>query len=367
MGGNGIDFFVSHAGADAAWAEWVAWQLIDAGYSVELDVWDWAVGRNFVTAMNGALARADRVVALFSRAYFAPERYTTEEWSASLAHVPGAPDGRLVPVRVEEVSAELVPPLLRTSVCRDLFGRDEEAARRVLLAAVAGAGRPASSPGFPGRPGPLSSPGGAAPRLPGTVPTLWGDVPARNPGFTGRDGLLAAVRDGLLGGGGRGVVQALEGIGGVGKTQLAAEYAHRFASGYDIVWWIPAEQAALIGEQVAALAGQLGCTGPGAGLAEARQAVLGELRRRDRWLLVFDNAEDPADLAPWLPGGAGHVLITSRARRWAEIAVPVEVDVLARAEAAAMLRDRVPRPAAAACSARTTLTPWPPPTTSPST
>jgi TIR domain len=38
MGGNGIDFFVSHAGADAAWAEWVAWQLIDAGYSVELDV-----------------------------------------------------------------------------------------------------------------------------------------------------------------------------------------------------------------------------------------------------------------------------------------------------------------------------------------
>ena len=141
MGGNGIDFFVSHAGADAAWAEWVAWQLIDAGYSVELDVWDWAVGRNFVTAMNGALARADRVVALFSRAYFAPERYTTEEWSASLAHVPGAPDGRLVPVRVEEVPAELVPPLLRTSVYRDLFGRDEEAARRVLLASVAGAGR----------------------------------------------------------------------------------------------------------------------------------------------------------------------------------------------------------------------------------
>ena len=174
------------------------------------------------------------------------------------------------------------------------------------------------------------------------MPTLWGDVPVRNPGFTGRDGLLAAVRDGLLGGGGRGVVQALEGIGGVGKTQLAAEYAHRFASGYDIVWWIPAEQACDRGAG-RRTAGQLGCTGPGAGLAEARQAVLGELRRRDRWLLVFDNAEDPADLAPWLPGGAGHVLITSRARRWAEVAVPVEVDVLARAEAAAMLRDRVPR------------------------
>ena len=57
MGGDRVDFFVSHAGADRAWAEWVAWQLIDAGYSVELDVWDWAAGRNFVTAMNEALAR----------------------------------------------------------------------------------------------------------------------------------------------------------------------------------------------------------------------------------------------------------------------------------------------------------------------
>ena len=64
-----------------------------------------------------------------------------------------------------------------------------------------------------------------------------------------------------------------------------------------------------------------------------RAAVLGELSQRGRWLLVFDNAEDPADIRPWLPGGAGHVLITSRERRWAGIAAPVEVDVLARPEA----------------------------------
>ena len=57
---------------------------------------------------------------------------------------------------------------------------------------------------------------------------------------------------------------------------------------------------------------------------------------------MFDNAEDPADVPGWLPGGAGHVLITSRARGWAEVAVPVEVDVLARAESVAILQDRVP-------------------------
>src|SRR5260370_15548635 len=98
MGGDRVDFFVSHAGRDGAWAEWVAWQLIDAGYTVELDVWDWAAGRNFVTAMSEALARADRVVALFSAAYFEPERYTAEEWSASLVHLPGVAAGRPGPV-----------------------------------------------------------------------------------------------------------------------------------------------------------------------------------------------------------------------------------------------------------------------------
>ncbi len=51
------DFFISHAGADRAWAEWVAWQLTDAGYSVELDVWDWAAGQNFVAAMSDALGQ----------------------------------------------------------------------------------------------------------------------------------------------------------------------------------------------------------------------------------------------------------------------------------------------------------------------
>jgi hypothetical protein len=69
--------------------------------------------------------------------------------------------------------------------------------------------------------------------------------------------------------------------------------------------------------------------------------VLGELRERGRWLLVFDNAENPAGVGGWLPGGGGHVLITSRERRWTQLAVPVEVDVLARAESIAIFQGRV--------------------------
>ena len=174
-----------------------------------------------------------------------------------------------------------------------------------------------------------------------TAARVW-NIPARNPGFTGRDDLLETVREQLLAGG-KTVVYALHGMGGVGKTQLAAEYAHRFATAYDLAWWVNSEQAGLIGDQFAALGLALGCVRAAASIEVVRAAVLGELGQRGRWLLVFDNAEDPADIRPWLPGGAGHVLITSREHRWAEIAAPVEVDVLARPESVIIFRDRVPR------------------------
>ena len=341
MEGDRSDFFVSHAGADRPWAEWVAWQLTDAGYTVELDAWDWPVGQNFMQAMSDALAHCDRVLALFSAAYFERPRYTTDEWTTAMLHVPGTGQGRLVPVRIKNTPPEDMPPVLRPLIFCDLFGLDAAEARRVLLEAVQGPRRPDGEPVFPGSgtPGGLRKLGDAGPQLPGNLPRVW-NLPARNRGFIGRDGLLVAVRERLFAGD-RAVVQAFQGMGGVGKTQLAIEYAYRFAGVYDLAWWVNAERAGLIGDQFATLGMTLGCMQAGAGMEVVLAAVLGELRERGRWLLVFDNAENPADIAGWLPGGGGHVLITSRERRWAEVAAPVEVDVLARDESVALLRDRV--------------------------
>ena len=336
------DFIVSHAGPDRAWAEWVAWHLAEAGYTVELDVWDWAAGENFIAKLSGALDRADRVVALFSPAYFDASRYTAQEYTSEAQRVPGSAEDRLVPLRIENVPAEQVPAVLRPLSHRDLFGLDETAARSVLLEAVAGPRPPDAAPVFPGRRalGAVSRLGGSGPRLPGSLPRVW-NMPPRNRGFAGRDGLLVRVREQLLSGD-RAVVQAFQGLGGVGKTQLAAEYAYQFAGNYDIGWWVDAEQQQLIGEQVAKLAVELRVAKPDTEVSLAVQAAKAELRGRDRWLLVFDNAGGPEDVARWLPGGAtGHVLITSRVHGWHVIAAAVSVDVFAPSESVAVLRAQV--------------------------
>jgi hypothetical protein len=174
---------------------------------------------------------------------------------------------------------------------------------------------------------------GRAPSLSGAVPRVW-NVPTRNAAFTGRDTVLKQLH-GELAGDGRAVVvaHALYGLGGVGKTQITLEYAHRFMADYDLVWWIPAEQPQEISLALAALAARIGIpTSDNA--AEAAAAAVEQLRRGavGRWLLIFDNAEDPADLEPFLPGGLGHVLITSRNQAWTHHAEPLQLDVFTKEE-----------------------------------
>ncbi|MFI1727601.1 hypothetical protein [Streptomyces sp. NPDC020489] len=145
------------------------------------------------------------------------------------------------------------PAILRPLLSRDLFDLDPVEARRVLLEAVDGPVRPEAEPPFPGTRSVLRQVGASGPRLPGSLPRVR-NLPARNAAFTGRDSFLVHLRQALASDQ-RVAVQSLHGRGGVGKTQLAIEYAHRFAGEYELAWWIAAEDPSLIPGQFAALAG----------------------------------------------------------------------------------------------------------------
>jgi TIR domain/Tetratricopeptide repeat len=292
-------------------------------------VWDWAPGEDFVGRMAAALERADRLLAVCTEAYFTP--FGGAELRAAFT-TPAAAAGRIVPVLVEPVT---LPALYAPLIHVDLTGLDEAAAAVRLRDRLTG-GRPTAAPPFPrAGPAPSDKPGFA-----GALPTEW-KVPPRNPRFTGRDGMLTELRRRLHSGEATLLVQALYGLGGVGKTQLAIEYAHRFAADYDLVWWVDAEQPVLIPEQLATLAARLDLPS-GPTVADTVERLLAELRDRDGWLLAFDNAERSADITDYRPGGAGHVLITSRSPGWGALGGRLEVDVLTRAETIALLRARIP-------------------------
>ncbi|CAB77406.1 MULTISPECIES: FxSxx-COOH system tetratricopeptide repeat protein [Streptomyces] len=330
--------FLSYAGPDQAWAEWVGWQLQQAGHQVELDRWHWRTGDDFVQKMNLALGKADAVVALFSRHYFEPKRWTREEWSAAVAL-----RGRLVPVAIELLNDDDIPALLAGTLRTDVHGLDEAAATSALLEAVHGPVPPTGPVDFPGAASAdaPTAPDAQRPRLPSSVglPEVW-NVRRRNPDFSGRETVMGQLRTGLLSGR-QAVVQALHGMGGIGKTQIALEYAHRFASQYDLVWWVDAEQADQLPVRYTELADRLGVAKSDAGSEPNARALLQHLRTRHRWLLVLDNAEHPDQIEPWLPEGPGHVLITSRNPDWHGIAHQSDLDVFTRTDSLAYLKGRI--------------------------
>jgi hypothetical protein len=182
-------------------------------------------------------------------------------------------------------------------------------------------------------------------------PTVWGGVPPRNPNFTGREDLLRKLHERLEPGAMAAVLpQALHGLGGVGKSQLAVEYAYLHRADFDIIWWIPAELTVQIQSSLAELGQRLDLGIP-AEVNVAVSVVLDALKGSARggrqipsnWLLVFDNAEDPKNVLPYLPtGGPGRILVTSRNSQWLNLARPLEVDVFQRQESIQLLQRRGP-------------------------
>jgi hypothetical protein len=343
MGGDqrvGWDFFVSYTQADRAWAEWIAWELEEAGHRVLVQAWDFVPGGNWIQSMQEGVALAERTLAVLSPEYLR-SRYAAAEWQKAWADDPGGQQRKLLVVRVAECDR---PGLLSGVVSIDVFGVTEATAkarlRTMVSAALSGRAKPAGRPEFPG--------GRAVrrePRFPGALPSVW-QVPARNPNFTGRGSELDDLAEAVAGGS-RVTVRSLRGMGGVGKTQLATEYCYLHAGEYDLVYWIAAEEPATIPDQFTGLARQLGLD-PAPDPETLRVQVHEQLRQVPGWLLVFDNADQVEDIRAWLPGGPllpgipGHVIVTTRRGGFAALGQVMELDVIDLPAAVALLRTRVP-------------------------
>ncbi|WP_067171615.1 FxSxx-COOH system tetratricopeptide repeat protein [Microtetraspora niveoalba] len=316
------DILVSYAPEDRMWADWIGAVLRRAGCRVTPQAIDGP------QSLDGGEGRGQALVIL-STAYVrsAHGRETWERLSAPDMAGNGRPliAARIADVRLPAPFSDRPP----VDLVRLTAGQATDAVLRA-------AGRDPAD--YAAAPSTLGS------RFPGTVPPIW-NVQARNPAFTGRSAALETLRDQLVGGSQAVVLpQALYGLGGVGKTQVALEYAHRFMADYDLVWWIPAEQPELINPSLAELAGRLGMR-VGDSVVEGAEAAREALRRGEpysRWLLIFDNAGDPEEVRGFLPGGPGHVLVTSRNRSWSSVAAPLEVDVFSREESLEHLQRRVP-------------------------
>ncbi|HEV2783999.1 MAG TPA: FxSxx-COOH system tetratricopeptide repeat protein [Actinophytocola sp.] len=331
------DFFVSYTQADRAWAEWIAWILEEDGYQVLIQAWDFVPGTNWTQSMQEGVTGAGRTIAVLSNAYL-KSVYGKTEWLAAWAADPLGEERKLLPVRVENCER---PGFLGGVVGVDLFGLDEADAKATLRSSIAAAlsGRAKRKVEFPGRAVPQPA------RFPGALPAVW-KVAARNPNFTGRDADLAAVAKNLSAGS-TVTVHSVHGLGGVGKTQLAIEYAYTHAREYDLVWSIAAEDRATIPDQFATLARKMGLT-PAPDPDDLRDQVHDALRHTAGWLLIFDNADSVPDIQPWLPsiplpvGTPGHVIVTTRRGGFGSIGQVLDLDVLELPAAVRLLRSRVP-------------------------
>lgn len=314
------DFFISYNKADKSWAEWIAWQLEEADYTTVLQAWDFGTGSNFVLEMQKAAAEASRTIAVLSPDYLT-SNFTAPEWAAAFAQDPTGSGRKLIPIRVRKCEpAGLLGPI----VYQNLVGLDERAAREALFKAVKrGRSKPATPPAFPPAAGRAVT---SQPRYPGSLPPIWNVPHLRNPNFTGREDLLKQIRESLTSGKHAALTQAMHGLGGVGKTQAAIEYTYRYASEYDAVLWVPAEDQATLASHFAALSYEIGLEVGAADQPTTIDTVKRWLRDQSHWLLVFDNAESTAILQPYLPQRhANHVIITSRNPEWRTLAKPLEV------------------------------------------
>ena len=216
--------FISYNRADRDWAEWIAGVIERGGYQPIIQAWDFRPGQNFVLRMQQATMEADITIAVLSEAYLKAE-FTQPEWAAAFAQDPTGEKRQLIPARVTPCTLH---GLLKPIIYVDLVNLGEQEAERALLDGLKPSGKPAQPPPFPGK---RAEPSISTAPFPPSLARLHG-VPDLPPHYLPREVDLAGLKQKLLSGDasvaitGQGQALGVQGMGGIGKTVLAAALAH---------------------------------------------------------------------------------------------------------------------------------------------
>jgi tetratricopeptide (TPR) repeat protein len=335
------DFFISYNKADRNWAEWIAWQLEAEGYSTILQAWDFRPGSNFILEMDNATKIAKRTIAVLSPDYL-DALYTKPEWAEAFRQDPTGQQGKLLPIRVRPCT---LTGLLAAIVYIDLVGLNPLAAQNALISGIRRSRAiPSAPPAFPGDTSLQHSP----PAFPGSWPLVWMVPHRRNQFFTGREVLLKTLYEQLAGTKTINSVQmlAIYGLGGIGKTQVAVEYAYRYKQNYQAVLWVRAAAYDTLVTDYATIADQLGLSILPMKEEQDQNRLVESVKRwlisHEDWLLILDNADNLGVITDFLPPGeAGHILLTTRDPSISTLAHSIEVKQLEQDEAISLLLQHV--------------------------
>jgi tetratricopeptide (TPR) repeat protein len=330
------EYFISRAGPDAHWAIKIAQILIDAGHRVIIQDKD-IVNTSFMAAMHDALRSGARTIALLSTDYLQRD-HCAAEWQATIADDPLNRESRLIVFRIGNCAPTGLLKSLAYVDLVPLAGQDA-----ALADVVVGAAR--------------ARPGDALPEVVAQYwqaarPLLHHDI-RETPSFTGRGGAIADIDVALKHGAVAAITQpvAIHGLGGVGKSTLARQYA--FETGkYDIfsgIWWLAAEKDKATGAFAGVEADLLNLRAmlyptarPPEDRTAAARAMLDHIANAGYarpWLIVYDNVDDMAVLRHWPPPANARVLVTTRLTTFRQDEVmPIEIGAWSITDAVSYLR-----------------------------
>jgi hypothetical protein len=277
---------ILHAAEDRYWAEWLVTELRRMGLTAN---------RRRIDQVDPAGARASSELIVVSGNLLAlPDR----DDYLSIVAAPLSPGGQ-AQLGVSIDGSALPTSQFPTLGQMDLAGKSAKEAHRELASYYQMAGSTAS----------------ALDQLyyPGRKERQVSNLPAREENCHGRDDAIDQIRDHFISGE-RPTPLTLTGPAGIGKSQLALEYAYRFADDYDLLLRIQSGSVQGIRAGLVKLAALTRPAHPGddAGLTALRELQT-EAAQAKRWLLIYDGADTSHDLDGLLPGpGHGHVLVTAR-------------------------------------------------------